>query len=165
MESWPLPAMRDSTHDGGWSTYVEQYSSCPWFRFCASSVGGHISHNLQSFGAFALHFVRLSYIQYKINALSTFLAFFEKKRDLHTEQLVFTFHRSWVYSSELCWAIQDAFAASITTSVSFTVPFFPARLPCTANEGPVWIQHKWLVSIYVFPEMQLCGLVISKTEL
>ncbi len=35
----------------------------------------------------------------------------------------------------------------------------------TANEGPVRIQNKCLVTIYVFPEMKLCGLVISKTEL
>ncbi len=35
----------------------------------------------------------------------------------------------------------------------------------TANEGPVRIQYKCLVPIYVFPEMKLCGLVISKTEL
>ncbi len=33
---------------------------------------------------------------------------------------------------------------------------------CTANEGPVRIQ---LVAIYVFPEMKLCSLLISKTEL
>jgi hypothetical protein len=36
---------------------------------------------------------------------------------------------------------------------------------CTANEGLVRIQYKCLVPIYVFPEMKLCGLVISKTEL
>jgi hypothetical protein len=36
---------------------------------------------------------------------------------------------------------------------------------CTANEGPVKIQYKCLVPIYVFPEMKLRGLVISKTEL
>jgi hypothetical protein len=34
----------------------------------------------------------------------------------------------------------------------------------TSNEGPVRIQYKCLVPIYVFPEMKLCGLVISKTE-
>ncbi len=34
----------------------------------------------------------------------------------------------------------------------------------TANEGPVRIQYQCLVSIYVFPEMKLCGLVISKKE-
>jgi hypothetical protein len=38
-------------------------------------------------------------------------------------------------------------------------------LYCIANEGPVIIQYKCLVLIYVFPEMKLCGLVISKTEL
>jgi hypothetical protein len=36
---------------------------------------------------------------------------------------------------------------------------------CTANEGPVRIHYKCLVLIYVFPDMELCGLVISKTEL
>jgi hypothetical protein len=35
----------------------------------------------------------------------------------------------------------------------------------TANEGPVRIQNKCLISICVFPEMKLRGLVISKTEL
>ncbi len=34
-----------------------------------------------------------------------------------------------------------------------------------ANEGPVRIQYKCLVPIYVFPEMELYSLVISKTEL
>jgi hypothetical protein len=37
--------------------------------------------------------------------------------------------------------------------------------PCTANEEPVRIHYKCLVPIYEFPEMKLCGLVISKTEL
>ncbi len=35
----------------------------------------------------------------------------------------------------------------------------------TANEGPVRIQYKCLVPIYVYPEMKLCSLVISKIEL
>jgi hypothetical protein len=35
----------------------------------------------------------------------------------------------------------------------------------TAHEGPVRIQYKCLVPIYVFPEMKQDGLVISKTEL
>ncbi len=34
-----------------------------------------------------------------------------------------------------------------------------------AKEGPVSIQYKCLVSIYVFPEMKLRGLLISRTEL
>jgi hypothetical protein len=36
-----------------------------------------------------------------------------------------------------------------------------------ANEGPVRIQYKCLVPILsaVFPEMKLCSLLISKTEL
>ncbi len=35
----------------------------------------------------------------------------------------------------------------------------------TANEGRVRIQYKCLVPIYVFPEMKLCSILISKTEL
>ncbi len=35
----------------------------------------------------------------------------------------------------------------------------------TANEGPVRIQNKCLDLIYEFPEMKLCSLLISKTEL
>ncbi len=38
-------------------------------------------------------------------------------------------------------------------------------LYCTANEGPVRIQYKCLVPIYVFPGMKLYVLVISKKEL
>ncbi len=38
------------------------------------------------------------------------------------------------------------------------------RVRFTANEGPVRIQYECLVSIYVFPEMKLRCLVISKTE-
>ncbi len=34
----------------------------------------------------------------------------------------------------------------------------------TTNKGPMRIQYKCLVLIYVFPEMKLRGLVISKTE-
>jgi hypothetical protein len=34
----------------------------------------------------------------------------------------------------------------------------------TINEGPVRIQYKCLVPIYVFSEMKLGGVVISKTE-
>jgi hypothetical protein len=36
---------------------------------------------------------------------------------------------------------------------------------CTANEGPVRIQYKCLVPIYVFLEMKLRGLVMSTIEL
>jgi hypothetical protein len=36
---------------------------------------------------------------------------------------------------------------------------------CTSTEGSVRIQYKCLVTIYVFPEMKLRGLVISKTEI
>ncbi len=40
---------------------------------------------------------------------------------------------------------------------------YPFRLPYTADE--VRIQYKCLVTMYVFPEMKLRGLVIFKTEL
>jgi hypothetical protein len=41
-----------------------------------------------------------------------------------------------------------------------------ATLGCALqNEGSVKIQFKCLVPIYVFPEMKLRGLLISKTEL
>jgi hypothetical protein len=40
---------------------------------------------------------------------------FEKKEDLHNEQLVFIFH----HSCAACWAVRDAFAAS-------PLPFFLA---------------------------------------
>jgi hypothetical protein len=36
---------------------------------------------------------------------------------------------------------------------------------CAANVGPVRNQYKCLIPIYVFPEMKLCSLLISKTEL
>ncbi len=39
-----------------------------------------------------------------------------------------------------------------------------AYYACTVNEGPVRIQYKCPVPIYVFPEMKLCSLVISKTD-
>jgi hypothetical protein len=35
----------------------------------------------------------------------------------------------------------------------------------TANEGPVRIKYKFLVPIYVLPEMKMHGLFISKAEL
>ncbi len=38
-------------------------------------------------------------------------------------------------------------------------------IPCTANERPVRAQYKCLVPIYVFPEIKLRDVVISKTEL
>jgi hypothetical protein len=46
-----------------------------------------------------------------------------------------------------------------------SVRYIPVYIRCTANEGPVRIQFKCLVPIYVFPEMKLRGLVTSKTEL
>jgi hypothetical protein len=36
---------------------------------------------------------------------------------------------------------------------------------CTAKEGSVRNQYKYLVPIYVFSEMKLCSLLISKPEL
>jgi hypothetical protein len=38
-------------------------------------------------------------------------------------------------------------------------------LPHIANEGPVRIQYQWLVPMYVFPEMKLRSLVISKIDI
>jgi hypothetical protein len=35
----------------------------------------------------------------------------------------------------------------------------------TANKGPARIQYKFLVPIHGFPEIKLCCLIISKTEL
>jgi hypothetical protein len=35
----------------------------------------------------------------------------------------------------------------------------------TANEGPVRIQYKCLIPIYVFPEMKLCSFVIPRIGL
>jgi hypothetical protein len=43
--------------------------------------------------------------------------------------------------------------------------FFLRFLNYTGNEGPARIPYKCLVPIYVFPEMKLCSLVISKTGL
>jgi hypothetical protein len=42
---------------------------------------------------------------------------------------------------------------------------FALKLWHTANEGLVRIQYKCLVPIYIFPEMKLWSLLISKTEL
>jgi hypothetical protein len=44
----------------------------------------------------------------------------------------------------------------------FDLSLSPARR--TANEGPMRIKYRCLVPIYVFPEMKLYGLVISKTD-
>jgi hypothetical protein len=45
------------------------------------------------------------------------------------------------------------------------VPIYVFLMMCTANEGLVRIQYKSLVPIYVFPEIKLRVLIISKTEL
>ncbi len=37
-------------------------------------------------------------------------------------------------------------------------------IPCIANEGPVRIQYKRLVLIYVFPEMKLCASLFPKQK-
>jgi hypothetical protein len=46
-------------------------------------------------------------------------------------------------------------------------PFNPSAWPSyvedLSNAGPMRIQLKYLVPIYVFPEMKLRGLIISKT--
>jgi hypothetical protein len=49
-----------------------------------------------------------------------------------------------------------------TFSTIFAFNKFAAPLQ---TEGPVRIQYNCLVPIYVFPEMKLCSLVISKVEL
>ncbi len=57
---------------------------------------------------------------------------------------------------------------------SFYLPFSPfilskalqyEQILHTANEGPMRIQYKCLVPIYVFPELKLRSLITSKTEL
>jgi hypothetical protein len=50
-------------------------------------------------------------------------------------------------------------------SIAMLKILFKCSENCTANEGPVRIQYKRLVQIYVFPEMKMRGIVISKTEL
>ncbi len=62
-------------------------------------------------------------------------------------------------SSNLAMRICVNFPVSQPTKVLI------GRVACTANEVLVRIQYKCLVIIYVFPEMKLCSLVISKTEL
>jgi hypothetical protein len=49
-------------------------------------------------------------------------------------------------------------------SIPVSVSLSQRHLLSTANEGPVRIQYKCLVPIYVFPETKLCSLFISKTE-
>jgi len=41
--------------------------------------------------------------------------------------------------------------------------YYPLVNTHTTIEGPVRIKYKCLVSIYVFPEMKMRGLVISKS--
>ncbi len=45
------------------------------------------------------------------------------------------------------------------------VSVLQGRGSSTANDGLVRIQYKYVVPIYVFPEMKLLGLIIFKTEL
>ncbi len=61
--------------------------------------------------------------------------------------------------------LADITYAQTNPHVSKQSQYFPCCLSHTANEGPVRIQYKCLVRIYVFPEMKLLCLVISKTEL
>jgi hypothetical protein len=54
------------------------------------------------------------------------------------------------------------FFTPLTLEHEFLYPYiFYMRFYHTANEGPLRIQYKCLVPIYVFPEMKLDGLVIS----
>jgi hypothetical protein len=64
------------------------------------------------------------------------------------------------------------FCASRLSQLSILVDFFvfivvfdPFKLILTANEGPMRIKYKCLVPIYVFPELKLRDLIISKTDL
>jgi hypothetical protein len=95
------------------------------FVFC---VRTHSPDNLQSFGAFALYFVRPPYIQNKNNAYMKhiFPSQWKEVRSAHWTACVY--FSSQLSSSELFWAIQDTFAASITTSVSVTPSLFPLEI-------------------------------------
>ncbi len=55
---------------------------------------------------------------------------------------------------------------SVATQTNYLSPLLTPHLSIrTANEGPVKIQYKCLVMIYVFPAIKLRDLVTSKTEL
>jgi hypothetical protein len=48
------------------------------------------------------------------------------------------------------------------------LPVIPAQgmeVSRAASKGPVRIQYKYLVPLYVFPEIKLIGIVISNTEI
>ncbi len=71
----------------------------------------------------------------------------------------------------MCWEHPFLHYKKDITKVQFQFSFnneqftIQKALYRTTNEGPVRIQYNCLVLIYVFPEMKLLGLVISKTEL
>ena len=60
---------------------------------------------------------------------------------------------------------EDSSVSDNGKNLSFLHVLDRVNIKHTANEGPVRIQYKCLVPIYVFPEMKLCRPVISKTEL
>ncbi len=85
---------------------------------------------------------------------------------------VLQIHVVRTYQNTMMYVVQDtnvnmlvSYRSSVILCDKYVYIFaHPCTLHCT-NEGPVRIQYKSLVLIYVFPEMKLCGLVTSKTEL
>jgi hypothetical protein len=95
MESRPLPAVRDSTDMTVIGVrMMTLYSSCPGFRFCASSGGGHIPLIIFKVLTQALYTLYAHSTYKNKKGQSKFIPLFEKKEDLRSEQLVFTFHHS-----------------------------------------------------------------------
>jgi hypothetical protein len=113
-----------------------------------------------------------------------------QRQDEHSENLVhnflyLVFHFHIIFNNYIINIIsnyiilvvlmrfQNSGLISLDSGLFFTklrdIPWFYTNLQWftayTANEGPARIQYKCLVPIYVFPEMKLCSLLISKTEL
>ncbi len=66
-----------------------------------------------------------------------------------------TLQQSWVQSQHPLKGVSNLIGG----------PFEEKEIPLyTANEGPLRILHKCLVPIYVFPEIKLHSLVITRTE-
>ncbi len=82
----------------------------------------------------------------------------EVRKERNRQRLLYTDHT----------LLRD-FGFDFYISILYITIFFKQNLSklgiCTANEGPVKIQYKCLVPIYVFPEMKLRGLVIPEAEL
>ncbi len=62
------------------------------------------------------------------------------------------------FLTRICWKVW-------TMMLIWEILYNAHRPEGIANEGPVRIQYKSLVPIYVFPKMKLCSLLISKTVL